>query len=139
MLRHKADSTANLSVHSQKRQPPDHHDHPKSKDKLYHGSSMGGIFSHLWGSSAKNSPPSVGHPQGAFVLINKCFSFRMTAISVTEMPLFLYLKEFLFFQHLPNLKKNKHRSIHNIRLQMIIDNQIFEFSNTCTVGASMVL
>ena len=34
-------------------------------------------------------------------------------------------------------KKNHHRSIHNIRLQMIIDNQVFEFSNTCTVGASI--
>ena len=56
-----------------------------------------------------------------------------------EMPLFLYSKEFLFFQHLPKFKKKHHRSIHNIRLQMIIDNQVFEFSNTCTVGASMVV
>ena len=56
-----------------------------------------------------------------------------------EMPLFLYLKEFLYFQHLPKLKKTHHRSIHNIRLQMIIDNHVFEFSNTCTVRASMVV
>ena len=34
-------------------------------------------------------------------------------------------------------KKKHHRSIHNIRLQMIIDNQVFEFSNICTVGASI--
>ena len=34
-------------------------------------------------------------------------------------------------------KKKHHRSIHNIRLQMIIDNEVFEFSNTCTVGASI--
>ena len=40
----------------------------------------------------------------------------------SEMPLFLYLKEFLFFQHLPKFKTKHHRSIHNIRLQMIIDN-----------------
>ena len=52
---------------------------------------------------------------------------------------FLYSKEFLFFQHPPKLKKTHHRSIHNIRLQMIIDNQVFEFSNTCTVRASMVV
>ena len=38
----------------------------------------------------------------------------------------------------PKLKKH-HRSIHNIRLQMIIDIQVFEFSNTCTVRASMVV
>ena len=63
------------------------------------------------------------------------FSMR----SLSEMPLFLCLKEFLFFQHLPKFKKNHHRSIHNIRLQMIIDNQVFEFSNTCTVGASMAV
>ena len=56
-----------------------------------------------------------------------------------EMPLFLYLKEFLFFQHPPKFKKKHHRSIHNIRLQMIIDIQVFEFSNTCTVGASMAI
>ena len=37
-----------------------------------------------------------------------------------------------------NLKKH-HRSIHNIRLQMIIDIQVFEFSNTCTVRASMAV
>ena len=55
------------------------------------------------------------------------------------MPLFLYLKEFLFFNTLLNLKKTHHRSIHNIRLQMIIDIQVFEFSNTCTVGASMAV
>ena len=55
------------------------------------------------------------------------------------MPLFLYLKEFLFFRHPPKFKKNHHRSIHNIRLQMIIDIQVFEFSNTCTVGASMAV
>ena len=36
-------------------------------------------------------------------------------------------------------KKKHHRSIHNIRLQMIIDNQVFEFSNTCTVGEVFVL
>ena len=36
-----------------------------------------------------------------------------------------------------NFKKNHHRSIHNIRLQKIIDNQVFKFSNTCTVGASI--
>ena len=58
---------------------------------------------------------------------------------LSEMPLFLYLKEFLYFQHLPKFKKKHHRSIHNIRLQMIIDNHVFEFSNTCTVGASMVV
>ena len=58
-------------------------------------------------------------------------------VPVSEMPLFLYLKEFLFFQHPPKFLKNHHRSIHNIRLQMIIDIQVFEFSNTCTVGASM--
>ena len=55
------------------------------------------------------------------------------------MPLFLYLKEFLFFQHPPKFEKKHHRSIHNIRLQMIIDIQVFEFSNTCTVGASMAV
>ena len=55
------------------------------------------------------------------------------------MPLFLYLKEFLFFQHPAKFKKQHHRSIHNIRLQMIVDIQVFEFSNTCTVRASIAV
>ena len=34
--------TAELSVHSRIRQPPDHDDRPKSEDEIYLGSSTGG-------------------------------------------------------------------------------------------------
>ena len=51
---------------------------------------------------------------------------------------FIYRNSYFFNIRL-NLKKKYHRSIHNIRLQMIIDIQVFEFSNTCTVGARMAV
>ena len=35
---------ADLSVHSQTCQPPDHEDHPKMEDQLYLGSSMGDLL-----------------------------------------------------------------------------------------------
>ena len=46
--------TADLSVHSLTREPPDHDDRPKSEDLLYPGSSTGGSSPYWgWGSSAK--------------------------------------------------------------------------------------
>ena len=81
------------------------------------------------------------HGAGAWAAMHcdTTFDPSPTVKHYAEMTLFLYLKEFLFFQHPPKLKKTHHRSIHNIRLEMIIDIQVFEFSNTCTVRASMVV
>ena len=50
--------TADLSVHSRTRQPPDHDDHPKSQDRLYPGSSTGGgdLLPSGGGVVCENSP-----------------------------------------------------------------------------------
>ena len=50
--------TADLSVHSRTRQPPDHDDCPKSEDKSYPGSSTGGggLLPILLWSSVKTAP-----------------------------------------------------------------------------------
>ena len=70
VIRHKADSKADLSVYSRTRQPPDHNDPPpKSEDQLYPESSNGGggLLPMLVGeSSVKTAPPRVGHIQGAY-------------------------------------------------------------------------
>ena len=52
--------TADLSVHSRTRQPPDHDDCAKSEDRVYPGSSTGGGGDLL----PIGAPPRVGHSQG---------------------------------------------------------------------------
>ena len=57
--------TADLSVHSGTREPPDHNARPKSEDQLYPGSLRGGGLLPIGGSSVKIPPPR--HPQGAII------------------------------------------------------------------------
>ena len=57
---------ADLSVHSQIRQPPDHDDHPSWRINYTPGPQRGGgVFCVLGGSSEKTAPPRVDHPPGA--------------------------------------------------------------------------
>ena len=70
--------------------------------------------------------------------LNQCSSGRGHFVYNRDATLPLF-KGISYFNTRLNLKKTHHRSIHNIRLQMIIDIQVFEFYNTCTVGASMAV
>ena len=68
VLRHNADSNADLSVHSGTLQPPDYDDRPKLEDQLYPGFSKRGDLLPIWGIGCENSATTYRPSPGGHML-----------------------------------------------------------------------